>query len=245
MNRVVLVTGSSSGIGKATAELFAREQNHVLLCGQSNRVFQTQKELQEKIPGASLQSFQFDLNHPDEIQKGIDTIHRHYPTIDILVNNAGISKGGTLETITLKEWNDLFSVNLTACFLLCKAFVPAMKIRKQGKIINVSSIAGRSKSKLAGVHYTSTKAAMIGFTRQLAQELAPFRIRVNAVCPSQTRTPMLESFLTPEVEEKLKTSIPLGYIARPEDIASVIFFLASSASDYMTGAIVDVNGGQY
>ncbi|MEK7483847.1 MAG: SDR family oxidoreductase [Planctomycetota bacterium] len=245
MSRVVLITGSSSGIGKATAEAFARLGDRVLLCGQSTRVFQIQKELQKKYPQADFQAFQFDLKDPDAIKKTLEKIHQKNLEIDVLVNNAGVSKGGTLESISLNEWNELISINLTSCFLLAQALVPGMKARKHGKIINVSSIAGRSRSKLAGVHYTTTKAALIGFTRQLAQELAPFGIRVNAICPSQTRTPMLESFLTPEVEEKLKSSIPLGYIARPEDIAPVIVFLASSAADYMTGAIVDINGGQY
>lgn len=243
--RTILITGATSGIGKATAIFFAQKGETVLLCGSSEKVVQTQQELQSLYPEARIEGYRFDLRDSQQIQSALEEIKIRFPIIEVLVNNAGISRGGTIESISLAEWNEMFALNVTSFFLLCQSIVPSMKAQKYGKIINVSSIAGRSKSKLAGIHYTTTKAAIIGFTRQLAQELSKEGIRVNAVCPSQTRTPMLEAFLNDEVEKKLQESIPLGYIAQPEDIAKVIGFLASSDSDYMTGAILDVNGGQY
>jgi NAD(P)-dependent dehydrogenase (short-subunit alcohol dehydrogenase family) len=119
-----------------------------------------------------------------------------------------------------------------------------MKEKKCGKIINVSSIAGRFRSKMAGMHYSCAKSAIITLTKQLAAEVGSYNINVNTVCPSQTKTEMLEPFLTGDAEKNLKSSIPLGYIAAPEQQAEVILFLASEQSNYMTGAIVDVNGGQ-
>ena len=116
--------------------------------------------------------------------------------------------------------------------------------KKYGKIINISSIAGRFRSNFAGAHYTSAKAAIIAFTRQLAYEVAGCNINVNVLCPSQTETEMLKKFLTPKSKKKLEESIPLGYIASPLQQAKVILFLASDDSSYMTGAAIDVNGGQ-
>ena len=244
MARTVMITGSSSGIGKASALQFAELGDKVLLCGSSDKVIKVKEELQNQFPNASLEAFQFDLRKASEIASTFEKIKEKYQTLDILVNNAGIARGGSIETLSLEEWEELMNLNVTSFFLCCKYAIPLMKPQKHGKIINVSSIAGRSKSALAGVHYSTSKAAIIGFTRQLAQELSATGIRVNAVCPSQTRTPMLEAFLNEEVENRLKQMIPLGYVAEPSDVANVITFLASKASDYMTGSILDVNGGQ-
>jgi NAD(P)-dependent dehydrogenase (short-subunit alcohol dehydrogenase family) len=118
-----------------------------------------------------------------------------------------------------------------------------MKRHRNGKIVNVSSIAGRDKSLINGIHYTTSKAAIIGFTRHLATELAPFKINVNAVCPGPTLTPFFTDYVSQENHKKIQQRVPLGYISQPEEQARVILFLASEDASYITGGIVDVNGG--
>lgn len=239
--KIVVVTGASKGIGEAAAEKFCRlgaVTYFVSRSGSEENVKSLNKE--------NLKAFSYkcDLTSEKEVKKMVEEIIKKHSRIDVAVNNAGVVKPGKIEDISLEEWNEIMASNLTSQFLLCKYLAPHMKKQKYGKIINISSIAGRSRSKFAGIHYVSAKAAVIGFTRHLAGELGSFNVNVNAICPSQTYTKMLASVLTPEKEEKLKESIPLGRIAKPEEIANVIVFLASDEASYMTGSIVDVNGGQ-
>jgi len=243
-NKIAIITGGGSGIGLATAQSFAREGANVVICGRSKKVIQAAKRIKKNYSKQHIIYFILDVSSETQVINLTSNIYRQFGRIDILVNCAGVCDSGKIESISLEQWNYMLKNNLTNSFLCSKHVLPYMKKKKYGKIINVSSIAGRFRSKLAGIHYTCSKAALIAFTKQLAYEVAAYKINVNAICPSQTMTAMLKKFLSPKRKKALEGSIPLGYIALPKQQAAVILFLASDDSNYMTGSVVDVNGGQ-
>lgn len=240
-NKVAVVIGASSGIGKKTAEM---------LCDAQAKTVFVSKEGAEKIveemksQGCECISLKCDVSDQEQVKKMVSDVITEFGTIDILINCAAINQFGKIEEISLEDWERVLKNNLTSQFLCCKYIVPVMKKKKYGKIVNISSIAGRSRSTLSGIHYVTSKAAVIGFTRQLAYEVASDKINVNAICPGQTETPMLRASLKPGDEERLRQIIPLGGPASPEQQANVILFLISDEANYITGAIIDVNGGQ-
>ena len=242
-NKVILITGGSRGIGFAAAQLFLQEGGRVVICSRSQtnvrKALGRLKSFGKRIDGVA-----FDVSLEVEVESLMQFVKQKFGRLDVVVNAAGMSKPARFEKISVSDWHEMLDHNLTNTFLVCKRSLGLMKKQRSGKIVNVSSIAGRFRSKLAGVHYTCAKAALIALTRQLAAEVGPYHINVNVVCPSQTKTEMLKPFLTPAVEKKLKQSIPLGYIAEPKEQAEVILFLSSDEASYMTGAVVDVNGGQ-
>jgi len=239
--KIAIITGASSGIGLAVAEAIAGYGAHTVFISRSG-ADAIASEL--NAAGKSALSLHCDVADESQVKQAIATVFAKYGRIDILINNAAINQIAKIEDISLEDWNRVRATNLTSQFLCCKHVVPIMKQQRSGNIINVSSIAGHFRSKISGIHYVASKAGVIGFTRQLAYELASFQINVNAICPSQTYTPMLAATLPPEAEQKLIDSIPLGRIASMEEQVNVILFLASPLSSYMTGAIIDVNGGQ-
>ncbi len=214
----VLLIGGSRGIGAGVRNEFLKEGANVI----------------------SVDRTVCDISKPEEIDYFFETLE--IENIDILINNAGISNCNRIEDITLQEWNNVLDVNLTSYFYIIKKSLPFMK--RGSKIVNVSSIAGRSKSVVAGVPYTSSKAGVIGLTRQLAQELGPKGININCVCPSQTLTGMLEKNMTDEMILSLQKTIPLGRIANVNEIVQPIMFLCSEKASYIHGACIDINGGQ-
>ena len=172
----------------------------------------------------------------------IDELFTNINNVDILINNAAINYAKKIEDVSLEEWEDVIKVNMTALFYITKKSIPLMK--SGSKIVNVSSIAGRHKSLVSGVHYTASKSGLIGFTRQLAHELGPRGINVNCVCPSQTMTPMLERSMSEDQLKTLSKQIPLRRIATVDEIVKPILFLCSDDASYIHGACIDVNGGQ-
>ncbi len=172
----------------------------------------------------------------------IDELFSSISNIDILINNAAVCYAKPIEEIELSEWDEVLSINLTSYFYIIKKAIPLM--RPGSKIVNVSSIAGRHRSLVSGVHYTSSKAGLIGLTRQLAQELGPKGININCVCPSQTMTPMLKQNMSDEDVVELSKRIPLGRIATVDEIVQPILFLCSDQASYIHGACIDINGGQ-
>jgi 3-oxoacyl-[acyl-carrier protein] reductase len=215
-NKDVLVIGGSRGIGLGIKNAFLERNCNVV----------------------SVDSSVCDISKPDEIDSFMSTLKN----IDILVNNAAINHCKSIEDIDLNEWKNVLDVNLTSFFYIIKKTLPLMS--RGSKIVNVSSIAGRSKSLVSGVHYTASKSGIIGLTRQLANELGPRGINVNCVCPSQTRTPMLEQSMSKEQLESLCKNIPLRRIAEIEEVVNPILFLCSDEASYIHGACIDVNGGQ-
>lgn len=236
--QAVIVTGAGSGIGRAAAAAFVREGARVLVAGRSASAAKAAREL-----GAA--HFTGDLSREDAAKTLIALCLKRFGRLDALVNAAGVARPGAIEDIALLQWREVFENNITNTFLCSREAIRAMKPRGGGAIVNVSSLAGRFRSGLGGAHYAASKAAVIGFTRHAAAEVAKHKIRVNAVCPGPTETPMLTSNakLIGKELSAIRQAVPLGYISSPEEQAGPILFLASSESSYMTGAVLDVNGG--
>ncbi len=227
-----LVAGGSRGIGKRLVAAFGDAGADVIYAARTPMEGDTDAHFVET-----------DLHDEEAILalfKKIDGLG----DLDFAVNMDGINHCKTIEDIDSDEWDDVLNVNLRAQFLICREAAKRMKKRRQGSIVNVSSIAGRHRSPVSGVHYVSSKAGVIGLTKQLAFELGPHSVNVNVVCPSQTMTDMLMQSMTDEQRKALADSIPLRRIATVEEQVGPILFLCSDAASYITGAIIDVNGGQ-
>jgi len=226
----VLIVGGSQGFGASLVSKFL----------QSNaNVFYISRKLNPDIKGVHIQ---VDLSDSKALELKLKEIE--HIGIDILINCAAINYAKKHNEINIDEWERVFKVNMSSIFMICNAVLPSMKNNKYGKIVNVSSIAGRYRSVVSGIHYVSSKAALIGFTRQLAYEVGKYNINVNAVCPSQTKTEMFFNTMTKEKEKELLKNIPLNRIASVSEQIYPIMFLCNDVSSYMTGAVVDVNGGQ-
>ena len=169
----------------------------------------------------------------------------YHGTIDILVNNAGIVQSATVEEMAEEEWDEVMRINLKGVFNCCKAVLYPMKQQKKGKIVNISSLAGKNGGIKAGAAYAASKAGVICFTKTLARELAASGINVNSVAPSMVETELARSFTTEEQRKELLMGVPLNRFGKEEDIAELVLFLSSDSSDYITGETVNINGGSY
>ena len=167
-----------------------------------------------------------------------------YGGVDILVNNAGVLRSTKVEAISPEEWDLVLDVNLKGAFLCAQAVLSTMVSRGGGRIVNMASMAGRATSTLGGAHYTAAKAGLLGLSRHLAREWAPHRITVNAVCPGIVDTPMVRQAVDAERMARVLASIPFGRLADPGEIANLVCFLASDEAAYITGASVDIHGGE-
>ena len=242
-NKIVLITGGASGIGLAAAKEFLKEGAHVVINSRTKKKY---NNISPSLKNIS-QSFEFisgDMSKEKDVNRAFRYIKNKFAQLDVVVNCAGISQNRKYNEITMKDWNLIIDNNITNTFLVAVKAIELMKPKKYGKIINISSVAGRNRSKLAGLHYSLSKSAIITLTRQLAAEVAIYGINVNCLAPSQTNTEMLKPFLTAKNKKMLSAMIPIGRVAEPEEQAKVILFLASDDASYMIGSIVDVNGGQ-
>lgn len=230
-----LVTGGSRGIGKECVYELTKKGYRVFLNYNNSR---EEAERIEKETGAVI--VRADISKADEVQNMSDFIHRNYGKIDVLVNNAGIAQQKLFTDITESDWDNIFNVNIKGMFLVTKAFVNDMISKKSGKIINVSSMWGVTGGSCE-VHYSSSKSAVIGFTKALAKELGPSGICVNCVAPGVIDTEM-NRHLTKEDYEALCEETPLGRIGNTKEVAEVIGFLADSAS-FITGQVINADGG--
>ena len=244
--KVVLITGASSGIGRATAELFGR-------CGASVAVTYNRNKAGAEAAIAAISSngskshamaLQTDVTKHAEIEQMIGDVESELGHVDILINNAGslVERLRTLE-MTEERWNEVINLNATSAFFAAKAVIPKMLEKGSGVIVNVTSIAGRNGGALGSIHYSSAKAAILTMTKGLAKEFATQGIRINAVSPGVIDTPYHETFTTPEIMQNLRKAIPMGREGRPDEVASVIAFLASDAASYLCGETIEVNGG--
>ncbi|HEU5239743.1 MAG TPA: SDR family NAD(P)-dependent oxidoreductase [Pyrinomonadaceae bacterium] len=238
-NAVVLITGAARGFGKAMATAFLGRGAQVAVNVRSeDRAERLCRELGERAfpaPG--------DIRDPTTVKTIINRIVERFGRVDVLVNNAAMASGSRFEQITEAEWRDTIETNLTAAFLLMQAVVPVMKDQSYGRIINISSLAGRSVSTLGGAHYTASKAGLLGLTRAAAKELGRYGITVNAVCPGLFDTELTRANATSEHLRILMQNFPVPRLGTADELAELVCFLASSSAGYINGASIDINGG--
>lgn len=243
--RVALITGASSGIGAATAVVLADLGARVAIGYQHNEGGAEQARSKIEGAGGEAIAVRADVMKADEIRSLVDSVTRQLGPIDILINNAG-SLMGRMRILEVREetWDEIQDLNLKSAVLCSQAVAGSMIERKRGAIVNVSSIAGRNGGGPGAGAYASAKAGLIAFTKSLAKELAPHRVRVNAVSPGVIDTPFHERFSTPEMMRNFVTAIPLGRVGTPLECANVVAFLVSDAASYVVGETIEVNGGQ-
>ncbi|MBP1565804.1 MAG: 3-oxoacyl-ACP reductase FabG [Oscillospiraceae bacterium] len=234
--KTVLITGASRGIGAATAEIFADNGYNVII--NYNKNHERAKQIASKTGGNLIQA---DVSDIAQTEKMIDSIISEYGKIDVLVNNAGISVTGTFDSISDEDARRLFDVNIFGTFNCTKLVLPHMLRRKYGKIINVSSMWGQVGASCE-VHYSASKAAVIGFTKALAKEVGPSGITVNCVSPGFISTDMTACYTKEEVNA-ICEEIPVGRTGSPYEVAQAVFYLASEQATYITGQVLGINGG--
>ncbi len=240
--RVAIVTGAGKGIGAAIARAFVGAGARVAMLDVDEAAL---KAVASALTGSGeVFAMRADVTRSADIAAAVAAVTQRWGAIDVLVNNAGgFAAIRPTEEIPDEEWDAILRMNLTSAFLCAKAVLPGMKARRQGRIINLSSIAGRGGAVLLSAHYTAAKAGVLGFTRQLAREVAPLGITVNAVAPGTTATERFKALRTAEETRALTETVPMRRVAEPDEIASCVVFLASDAASYVTGACLDVNGG--
>lgn len=237
--RVAIITGAARGLGRATAaRLYERGASVAVNVRDADRAEEVAAALGDRaiaVPGDISV-----LGVPEEIVRR--TLER-FGRADILVNNAALARSTRFGELSADEWRMALEVNLTAPFLLTKAVLPAMKAQGYGRIINVSSSAGRMVSTLGGAHYTASKAGLLGLTRASAKELGAFGITVNAVCPGMIDTELTREHAADELLLQLASSYPVPRLGTALEVADLICFAASEAAGYLTGTSLDINGG--
>ena len=240
--RVALVTGAGRGIGKTIALAFAREKAHVVI----NDIYP--KDELEKVTreistsGVRGLAIQADVSQSDQVKDMIGQVEKTFQRLDILVNNAGIIRRGTIETVTEEDWDQVIRINLKGTFNCCKAVVAIMKRQRMGKIVNVSSVAGKTGDITSAPGYGPSKAAIDSLTKTFARQLAQYGFNVNAVAPHAIQTEMSAQW-SEEKRKSIIEAIPLKRLGTPEDVAQAVLFLASDKANFITGEILDVNGG--
>ena len=240
-NQVAIVTGAGQGMGAAIANLIAEEGGQVVVSDiNEEKALIIAEEIRQK--HNQVLAVRADVTKEKDVRILVATTIEHYGTISILVNNAGILYPTRIEQITKPEWDQVLDVNLNGTFLCSQAVLETMKKNGFGRIVNISSSAGRSVSTLGGAHYTAAKAGVLGFTRALAKEVAPFGITVNAICPGLIDTEMVRAECTPEQISAYEVSFPISRLGQPYEIAQLVLFLTTDAA-YITGASIDINGG--
>jgi len=243
-NKVAIVTGAARGIGRAVAETLAANGAILVLNDVKQNIEQIEK-LRQEIENQNGQGFVFavDVSDYQQVSQMISAVLQKHGRIDILVNNAGVlRRRASVEEISDREWDLVMAVNVKGVFNCSKAVIKAMKNKRYGKIVNISSSAGRSTSELGGPHYTTSKAAVLGFSRHLAREAAPFGINVNAICPGLIDTSMVRETTSPEEVERWRKAIPMGRLGTPDEVAKLVLFLVSDDSSYINGATIDIGG---
>lgn len=239
--KTAIITGASRGIGKCTAELFARNGYNVIINYNSSE--KEAKGLENKLlsEGLNVSAYKADVSKSYKVDEMINYCIEKYGKIDVLVNNAGISQDKLFTDITDEEWEKMMSVNVTGVFNCTRAALKHMIWEKSGKIINISSMWGVVGGSCE-VHYSTSKAAVIGMTKALAKEVGPSNITVNAIAPGVILTDM-SLYYGDEVLEELRQETPLMKNGQPEDIANMALYLASDKADFITGQVFNVNGG--
>ncbi|WP_141603426.1 3-oxoacyl-[acyl-carrier-protein] reductase [Terrilactibacillus laevilacticus] len=239
--KVALVTGASRGIGRAIALTLAKAGASVVVNYAGNQALAEKVVEEAKSYGVKASLYQCNVADTKAVQDMIKSIVESYGRLDILVNNAGITRDTLLMRMKEDDWDCVLSINLKGVFNTTKAVTRQMMKQKSGRIINVSSVVGIIGNP-GQANYVAAKAGVIGLTKSTARELAPRNITVNAIAPGFIATDMTED-LPEEIKEQMKKQIPLNYFGEPDDVAAVVKFLASEDSRYMTGQILNIDGG--
>lgn len=244
--RTAAITGAASGIGLESARWLRDSGVALILLDRSEAVREVASTLSGK--GARVQAVVADLSDLSAAAEAGERILSLCDGVDILVNNAGVhpkvdGRIAQFEDITLEDWEFVFRVNTTAPFLLCQKLVPSMKRKQWGRVINIASRAGRTYSPRAGTHYSASKAAVIGMTRKIAGDYAAFGITANCIAPGQIETPLARTS-KPEVLAEAAKKIPAGRLGTVAEIASAVAYLASDGASFVTGTVIDINGGE-
>ncbi len=238
-DRIAIVTGAGSGIGKATALRFASE-GAVVVCADVNEAAASATAGEIEKAGGKARAQKADIADPASAEALVkETLARH-KRLDILINNAGINKDAAMKKMAKDQWDAVISVNLTGTYNVCRAAMMPMIEQNSGRIVNTASVAVLGN--FGQANYAASKAGVIGLTRTMALELARHKVTVNAIAPGAVDTPMTAG-IPPEVKEQLMKRIPLGRMARPEEIAGLHLFLASDEAAYITGQVIFVDGG--
>lgn len=240
-DKVCLITGGGSGMGRVTAQLFAQEGAKVVVADLNTQGGEETVQLIQKENGEAIFS-KCNISKAQEVETLIEKIIRKYGKLDCAVNNAGIGgKQAPIHEITEEDWNTIITVNLKGCFLSMKYEIPAMIKAGRGAIVNICSTAGIIGAPMFG-GYVASKHGIIGLTKTAALENARTGIRINSICPGDTKTPMTES-LSQEMKDSISEAVPLGRMANPEEIAATSLWLCSDAASFITGHQLVVDGG--
>lgn len=239
--KTVLVTGASRGIGKAIATVFAENGYNVLINYNNSEKEALDLYNELKSRGLSVDTYKADVSKKEEVNLMINYCIGQFEKIDVLVNNAGISRSNLFTDITYEEWDEVINTNLNSVFYTTKKALQYMLPQMSGKIINISSIWGMVGGSYE-VHYSTSKAAIIGMTKSLAKELGPSNIQVNCIAPGVIQTDMLNS-IGEETLEMLREETPLMRLGTPEDIAHCALYLGSDKANFITGQVISPNGG--
>ncbi|MGO9436317.1 MAG: 3-oxoacyl-[acyl-carrier-protein] reductase [Terracidiphilus sp.] len=240
--RIALVTGASQGIGRACAIELAKAGATVALAAR-NETKLAEVAAEIAAAGGQAAAFGLDVASEESIKTGAKAVLDRFGKVEILVNNAGITRDGLMMRMKRADWDDVLGTNLTGTFMLTQALLPAMLRNRWGRIINITSVVGRT-GQAGQVNYAASKAGLIGFTRSLAREVASRNVTVNAVAPGYIETPMT-AVLDEKQREVMMVQIPLGRPGTDLEIAQSVTFLASNAAAYITGHVLDVNGGMF
>ncbi len=242
-DRVAIVTGGGTGIGRAISEALAQSGSHVVICSRKMEHLEATAKKIEEMGRRSL-ALTCDVRKEDQVKSVVEQTVQKFGKLDILVNNAGASFVCPIEGVSLNGWNAIFGINVTGTFLFSKAACQEMKKQSGGVIINIASIAGRDGAPMMAP-YGAAKAAVINLTKALSVEFSQYNIRVNCIAPGMIVTEAVQKQMgiTPESTRERSSLLPLGRWGNPEEIGWPVVFLASDASSYMTGETICIDGG--
>ena len=238
-NRVALVTGAGGALGAAIARALVAEGHRVAMADTNRAAL----DAVAATLGKKVLPLVFDVSDAAQVKNACDEVKKAWGGVDILVNNAGILSNHKIADTTPEEWRRIHAVNLDGAYLLARELAPAMRERRWGRIINICSLAMKTGGLTAGTAYTTSKGALGAFTFSLARELAADGVTANGIAPAYIKTNMVTEQLTEQQRQDLLRAIPVGRFCEPEEVAHVVVFLSSALSGFITGEIVDINGG--